>query len=234
MAVVRYMLEDIEYTFNWMAKHSGSETLIYFLSLIAFAWFANAVIKSILVKAGFKFLQALPFENASHGNKFLRRLANVLPAIVISIGITLVPGVPPVAVAVIQNLANAFIVLTVALALADALEIINTLYQQREDAKLRPIKGYIQVAKIIVYLLAAILIIAALVDRSPVILLSGLGAMAAVLMLIFQDTILSLVASMQITSNDLVRVGDWIEMPQLNADGEIGRASCRESVCQYV
>src|SRR5690606_26290107 len=98
-------------------------------------------------------------------------------------------------------------------------DIINILYQQREDARLRPIKGYIQVAKIIVYLLATILVIAALVDRSPVILLSGLGAMAAVLMLIFQDTILSLVASMQITSNDLLRVGDWIEMPQLRADG---------------
>ena len=215
------MLEDMEYTVNWMAMHSGSETLIYFLSLIAFAWFANAVLKHILIKAGFKFLEVLPFENASYGRKFLERLANVLPAIVISIGITLVPGVPPVAVTVIQNVANAFIVLTVALALSNALEIVNTVYQKREDAKLRPIKGYIQVAKIIVYLLAAILVIAALVDRSPVILLSGLGAMAAVLMLIFQDTILSLVASMQITSNDLVRVGDWIEMPQLNADGDV-------------
>src|SRR5690625_3000809 len=61
--------------------------------------------------------------------------------------------------------------------------------------------------------------IAALLDRSPVILLSGLGAMAAVLMLIFQDTLLSLVASVQIASNDIARVGDWIEMPQLSADG---------------
>lgn len=215
------MLKDIEYTLNWMAKHSGTETLIYFLSLIAFAWFANAVLKRILIKAGFKFLHLLPIENATHGDRFIMRLANVLPAIVISIGILLVPGVPPVVVTVIQNLANAFIVLTLALALADALDIINFIYQQREDARVRPIKGYIQVGKIVVYVLAAILMIAALVDRSPLLLLSGLGAMAAVLMLIFQDTILSLVASMQITSNDLVRVGDWIEMPQFNADGEV-------------
>src|SRR5690606_5046136 len=60
-----------------------------------------------------------------------------------------------------------------------------------------------------------------LIDRSPLILLSGLGAMAAVLMLIFQDTILSLVASVQISSNDIVRLDDWIEMPQLNADGAV-------------
>jgi miniconductance mechanosensitive channel len=215
------MLKDIEYTLNWMAEHSGTETLIYFLSLVVFAWFANAVLKRILIKAGFKFLGTLPIEDASHGHRFIRRLANVLPAIVVSVGIMLVPGVPPVVVTVIQNLANAFIVLTIALALADALDIINIIYQQREDARLRPIKGYIQVTKIVVYLLAIILIIAALVDRSPLILLSGLGAMVAVLMLIFQDTILSLVASMQITSSDLVRVGDWIEMPQFNADGEV-------------
>ena len=215
------MIKDFEYTLNWMAKHSGTETLVYFLSLMAFAWFSNAVLKRILIKAGFRFLEVLPMENASHGHKFIERLANVLPAIVVSIGIMLVPGVPTVAVNVIQNLANAFIVLTIALALTDALEIVNILYQKREDARLRPIKGYIQVAKLIVYILAAILIIAALVNRSPIILLSGLGAMAAVLMLIFQDTILSLVASMQITSNDLIRVGDWIEMPQLNADGDV-------------
>ncbi|HEU4709895.1 MAG TPA: mechanosensitive ion channel domain-containing protein [Methylophilaceae bacterium] len=215
------MFDDIEYTLNWMAKYSGTETLIYFLSLIAFAWFANAVLKHILIKAGFRFLDALPIENAAHGHKFIERLVNVLPAMVISVGIALVPGVPPVVVNVLQSLANAFIVLTIALAMGDALDIVNFIYQKREDANLRPIKGYVQVGKIIVYVLAIILIIAALLDRSPVILLSGLGAMAAVLMLIFQDTILSLVASLQITSNDLVRVGDWIEMPQLNADGDV-------------
>jgi miniconductance mechanosensitive channel len=215
------MLKDFEFTLDWLASHSGAETLVYFLSLIVVAWFANAVLKRVLIKAGFKFLEALPIENASHGNRLIERLANVLPAIVVSIGIMFVPGVPSVVITVIQNLANAFIVLTVALAIADALDIVNIVYQKREDARLRPIKGYIQVAKIIIYVVAAILIIAALVDRSPVLLLSGLGAMAAVLMLIFQDTILSLVASMQITSNDLVRVGDWIEMPQLNADGDV-------------
>jgi miniconductance mechanosensitive channel len=83
------------------------------------------------------------------------------------------------------------------------------------------VKGYVQVVQIVVYLLAAILMVAALIDRSPLILLSGLGAMAAVLILIFQDTLLSLVASVQISSSDIVRVGDWVEMPQLNADGDV-------------
>ena len=66
-----------------------------------------------------------------------------------------------------------------------------------------------------------ILIVATLINRNPLILLSGLGAMAAVLMLIFQDTILSVVAGVQLGTNDMVRIGDWIEMPSQNADGDV-------------
>jgi len=112
-------------------------------------------------------------------------------------------------------------VLVLALAIGGSLNLVNELYSRREDAQRRPVKGYVQVVQIVVYLLAAILMVAALIDRSPLILLSGLGAMAAVLILIFQDTLLSLVASVQISSNDIVRVGDWVEMPQLNADGDV-------------
>src|SRR5690606_13466288 len=64
-------------------------------------------------------------------------------------------------------------------------------------------------------------VIATLFDRDPLLLFSGLGAMTAVLLLVFKDTILSLVASVQLTTNDMLRVGDWIEMPQLNADGDV-------------
>src|SRR5690606_35049502 len=85
----------------------------------------------------------------------------------------------------------------------------------------RPIKGYVQVVKIALYAVAAILVIATLIDRSPLLLISGLGAMAAVLMLVFKDTILSLVASVQLTSDDMLRVGDWIEAPHLNADADV-------------
>lgn len=95
-----------------------------------------------------------------------------------------------------RNVCSAFIVLIVALALSLLLDI-----NLRDDAHLRPIKGYLQVLKIGLFAVAAILMIATLIDRSPLILLSGLGAMAAVLMLIFQDTLLSLVASVQISSS---------------------------------
>src|SRR5690606_32016557 len=121
----------------------------------------------------------------------------------------------------IRNVANAFIIVALALALAAVLNIADTVYHRRPEARLRPIRGYVQVAKIAVYAVAAILVIATLIDRSPLILLSGLGAMAAVLILVFQDTLLSLVAGIQISSTDMVRVGDWIEMPAMNADGDV-------------
>ncbi|MDR2871672.1 MAG: mechanosensitive ion channel family protein, partial [Xanthomonadaceae bacterium] len=136
-------------------------------------------------------------------------------------GVTVVPGLPEALVAIIRNVCGAFIILTVALAIWKALDWANTNYQRHPDALNKPIKGYLQVVKIVVSVVAIILIIATLIDKSPLILLSGLGAMAAVLMLVFQDTLLSLVASVQLSTADMVRVGDWIEMPQLNADGNV-------------
>jgi miniconductance mechanosensitive channel len=151
----------------------------------------------------------------------IARLANVVPALVISYGISSVPNLPEELTIVISNVCNAFVVLTIGRAMSGALTVVNTLYERQPDAHEKPIKGYIQVVKIAIYAVATILIVAALIDRSPIILLSGLGAMAAVLMLVFQDTLLSLVASVQITSNDIIRVGDWVEMPNLNVDGDV-------------
>ena len=83
----------------------------------------------------------------------------------------------------------------------------------------RSIKSYVQLGKLVLIFVGTVVIAGALVDRSPLILLSGLGAMSAVLMLVFKDTILSFTAGVQISSNDMLRVGDWIEMPQVGADG---------------
>lgn len=191
--------------------------------LLLLSWFGNFVVKRILIGGIFKLLRATPINEQHVVQKFnfVSRLSNVVPALIISTGIGYVSGVPEAAAIVIVNVCNAFVVLTIALALSNLLDLVNSIYEQRPDAKIRPIKGYIQVLKIVIYAVTLILMIAALFDRSPLILLSGLGAMAAVLMLIFQDTILSLVASVQISSNDVLRVGDWVEMPQLNADGDV-------------
>jgi len=207
----------------WVGEQTWIYTVVAVLLLLIAAWTCNFIGKHILVRGLLSLLNAQAHLQPGEFTNFafIPRLAHVIPALVITFGIRFVPNLPEAFVAVVLNVANAFIVLTIALAIVALLDMVNDVYQRRPDSATRPIKGYIQVVKIVIYAIAVLLMIATLLDRSPVILLSGLGALAAVLMLVFQDTILSLVASVQISSNDIVRVGDWVEMPQLNADGDV-------------
>jgi len=149
------------------------------------------------------------------------RLAHVVPAGITYHGISLVPGLPDGVTTLIQRVAVAVMVVMVAFAASGSLSAINTVYAANPENRRRPIKGYLQIVQIAVFLVAALLVVATLVDRSPWIFLSGLGALAAVLLLVFRDTILGLVASLQLTGNDMIHVGDWIEMPQYGADGDV-------------
>ena len=190
--------------------------------LVAAAAISNWITREVLLKALRRGLVIASFDTEREALlRVVRRLSNLVPAIIVQAGIGAVPHLPPVLAMLTRNVTTGFMILTVALAISATLDWVNRLYARRPDAGSRPIKGYVQVAKIVVFSAAAILIIAVLIDRSPLLLLSGLGAMAAVLMLVFKDTILSLVASVQLTSNDMLRVGDWIEMPDLDADGDV-------------
>ncbi len=210
-------------TLAWLEQHPDLYTLLSALLLLVAAWLANYLVRRILVRGIYRALRAsvLGEDQALMDSRIIARLANIVPAFIVYAGVALVPDLPDPMVQIVRNVCSAIIVLVLALAIGGSLNLVNVLYARREDAHRRPVKGYVQVVQIVVYLLAAILMVAALIDRSPLILLSGLGAMAAVLILIFQDTLLSLVASVQISSNDIVRVGDWVEMPQLNADGDV-------------
>ena len=154
-------------------------------------------------------------------HKVLGRLAQTVPAVIIYFGIIWVSGLGDLLTALIRNIALAYLALMFTLSIGSALTAANAIYSTYPISKERPIKGYIQVINIIIYVLGAVLVVSALIDRSPVVLLTGLGAMTAIVLLIFKDTILSLVASIQLTSLSMVRVGDWIEMPQYNADGDV-------------
>jgi miniconductance mechanosensitive channel len=165
--------------------------------------------------------------------KVFARLANALPGAIVLYGIApalgLVPGdlvdaAGPRAVGglVVQRVALAWIVMSFAMAANALLNAINDIYNESySEANSRPIKGYLQVVGLAMWIGVAVVVVSILADRSPIVFLSGLGALTAVLMLVFRDTILSLVASMQIMSNDMIRIGDWVEMPQANADGDV-------------
>ena len=194
-----------------------AQSLIGFALLALAALLANFVLKKVILRAAARFLDT----RSLTADKAAARLANVVPALIVAHGVSLIPNLYPAVEIVVRNVAMAFVVLSIAMALSTALDYVNELYTRRPEAPNRPIKGYIQVVKIAIYCAATILVIAVLIEQSPLLLLSGLGALAAVLLLVFKDTILSLVASVQLSSNDMLRVGDWIEMPSMHADGDV-------------
>jgi miniconductance mechanosensitive channel len=122
---------------------------------------------------------------------------------------------------IVMVIAKVGIALQTARSISAFLNVINSVYFHRANEQFFPINATVQVIKLIVYLVAIILAISFVIDKSPVYLLSGLGAITAVLLLVFQDTIKGLVASIQISAYRMVAIGDWIEMPQYGADGDV-------------
>ena len=205
------LLDDYSNLALWL------QSLIALAGLAVVALAVNWLIKRVLLRAAAPYLD----KRSDTVDRSVAWLATVIPLLIVSRGVAVVPNLPAEVVTVTVNVVKALIVLSVAMAISWALNYANELYARRPEARSRPIKGYVQVVKIVVFCGAAILMIAVLIEQSPLLLLSGLGAMAAVLLLVFKDTILSLVASVQLTSNDMLRVGDWIEMPSMNADGDV-------------
>ncbi|MFT4192134.1 MAG: mechanosensitive ion channel family protein [Comamonas sp.] len=153
-----------------------------------------------------------------------KRFTQVIPPVIVQIGLPLVPHLHATAQTVLSNVAAAMTVMylvRVLTALLDATLESHALRADSEAARTRSIKSYVQLGQLLLILAGAVVMVAALIDRSPLILLSGLGAMSAVLMLVFKDTILSFTAGLQLTTNDMLRVGDWIEMPQVGANGAV-------------
>jgi len=191
--------------------------------LLLVAILADLIAKRLLlaaVRAAVTRTQSI-WDDALLEHNVFGRLAQIVPVFIISYGIVLVPNIGEPAEKIVRNVAGAYMVLMIMLTLTAVLSAANQIYAARPASHHRPIKGFVQLAQIGIYIFGAVIVIATLIDRSPVILLSGFGAMTAVLLIVFKDTLLSLVASIQLTSQDMVRVGDWLEMPQFGADGDV-------------
>ena len=206
------------------AVHPLWQTLVAGAILLLVSWVAYAVSRRLILRAIKRVVAktAFTWDDLIIEHHVFDRLAYIAPALVWFYGARLVPDLSATLSLLIQRVTLAVIILVAVVSASGFLTALNAIYQdQYPDAKSRPIKGYIQLVKIFLFVAAGVVIVATIMDQSPLILLSGLGALTAVLLLIFRDTILSVVASVQIASNDMIRVGDWVEMPQLNADGDV-------------
>ena len=193
------------------------------LALIAVAAISLLIVQRVILRILLRLTRrtAATWDEVLFDSVVFRRLAWLVPIIVVRAGIHLVPNLPATATTVIDRVAVAALILVMLRTIGAALDAVNTIYSRFPTSRDRPIKGLLQVVMIVLYLIGGILILATLMDESPVIFFSGIGAMTAILMLVFRDSILSLVAGVQLTANNLIRVGDWIEMPQFDADGDV-------------
>ena len=148
---------------------------------------------------------------------FLNRLSNLIPLIIFYNLFNHIYG----DYLIVNRLALALIAIVVILSFNSLLNAFNEIYNQSKYSDKINIKSYFQIIRLVLNLFGLIIIVSIFTGQSPFYLLSGIGALTAVLMLVFKDTILSFVSSIQISSNDLFKVGDWVEAPQFGADGDV-------------
>ena len=201
-------------------------TLILVVGLIALAIVSYMLARLILVplmrravgKTSFK------WDDVLLDSKLLHRVSLLAPFLVIWISIEMKLGEvlrDAPWILLVLKLDHAILITLVILVLSSALEALNKLYTTFPISRQRPIKGYLQIVNILAWIFGVVILLAVVTGQEVGYFVTGLGAMTAVLLLIFKDTILSLVASVQLSQNDMIQVGDWIEMPGQNADGDV-------------
>jgi len=153
--------------------------------------------------------------------KLVSRIAQIVPAIVIAIIAPILFQHDEGAIRLVDKGIMIYVIIVVVLLFDSLLNLGMDVYSRTEVSKRLHLKGFFQAAKLIVILVAVIMVIAEIIGESPVVLFSGLGAMTAVILLVFRDTILGFVAGIQLTANNMVSPGDWIEMPKYGADGDV-------------
>ncbi len=208
---------------DWIAQNPVAGMAIGIFVLALAAWISNVIARRYILRVVSEIVIRTEFtwDDVLLKHQVFRRLAYVVPALVIHFGLPWIPGLSDALQELGEGVTAAVMILVVVVSINAVLTAANEIYAQNPDAKSRPIKGYLQVVTIFVYIVGGILVISQLMNRSPVVFLSGIGAVTAIILLIFRDTILSLVASIQLSTNDMVRLGDWIEMPRFGADGDV-------------
>ena len=215
------------------------------LSLTLLAWATNAVARRVFLRLVQRVASRTQstWDDRLVERRVFHKLANVAPALVTYVGIGWALGVGPELLAdapgldlqatsreglalagaiLVRRVSLAWVVIVLGTVAGGVLHALNDIYTESyAEAKSHPIKGYLQVVSLVLYVMAGILVVSILADLNPVVFLSGFGAIMAIVMLVFKDTILSLVASIQIMSNNMISLGDWVEMPQANADGDV-------------
>ncbi len=193
------------------------ESLIALL-MIAIVTGLNYICQALLVRI----IRKVEKKRWSHlliKRKVLHHLLHILPGIFLFLLLPLAFVEAPKLLAFAQRICIIYIIYSVLLTLNGMLLIVLDVYNSKDERRSHPIKGVIQIFQVLLFFIGGIIIVAILIDKSPATLFAGLGASAAVLMLVFKDSILGFVAGVQLSANDMVRLGDWIQLPKESTSG---------------
>lgn len=212
------LFKELHVVDHWALAFSVA---ISILTLFLTAWLAQFLTRVILVSVIHRMFERTKTE----WDDFLikRRVFNAmahLPAAFLIYSVYSFSDIATVTL-ILHSVARLYFVLLFTLALVRTANAVNDMYQTTPYASTRPIKGYIQLIQILIIFVAVIYGIAIVINKSPLGIFAGLGAMAAVVLLVFKDSILGFVASIQLSANKMLKPGDWIEMPSHKADGTV-------------
>ena len=216
------ILKDLNLKMGLSEEFStGIAETVAALSLLLVSISIFFLIKFILKKTIYKIIQrsSTQYDDLLIKNKVIGRICLLIPALIINALLpTILPDFPNT-VAFLTKMVRIFEIVIFVMILISILTTLEDIYNTHEMSKLKPLTGLVQVTKIVLYVMAGLVIIAFILDTKVSTILIGLGTMSAVTMLIFQDTIKGFVGSIQLSANDMLRIGDWIVMGP--ADGNV-------------
>jgi miniconductance mechanosensitive channel len=217
-------LHDLLLRWGFSEKLTG---YIVDFSVLVIILFVSVIIYYILKIIINRFLKRLVERSASKWDDYLyeervfTRLTMLVPALILQVSLPAAISTHPQAIHYLGVGLKLYMIAIMVLVANSFLNTVYRIYGEMEVADSKPIKGYIQVGKIIVFVVGGIILISAMIGQSPLNILAGLGAISAVLLLIFKDSILGFVAGVQLSSNHMLQIGDWISLPRHNSDGVV-------------
>ncbi|MDE0838023.1 MAG: mechanosensitive ion channel, partial [Kiritimatiellae bacterium] len=203
------------------AGHLATMTALVLLAIICVAvtrasrFLISAAVHKLLLKTSFT------WDDTLVKHRVFIRLANFAPVLVVYLAAAIVFPPPSMLYDMLRDGTLLVMIVLAIMLLYAAINAVLDVYDGLSFSSEVPLKGFAQVIKIIIFLAAAIFVISLLTDKSPLVLLGGIGAMTAVLMLVFKDVILGFVAGIQLIANRMIARGDWLEMPSHGADGDV-------------
>jgi miniconductance mechanosensitive channel len=221
------MLQSIE---NWLIGQGIGSQLASLLvavaagvGIILLGVLADWITRKIILATVHRFVvkSKSSWDDALMKRHVFTRIAHLAPIIIVHVAAPFVLADYPRLITAVETVASVIIILIVLWVLSAVLSAALDIYGTFAVSRRIPLNALVQVIKFLLTVIALVVILSHLLGRSPLVFISGLGAFTAVLMLIFKDSILGLVAGIQLMTNDLVRVGDWIEMPKYGADGDV-------------